>query len=415
MLLALAVVTYLARLASGRTRLERLPLDGPLLAFSVWTLLSAAFSPDPVASYESSKKLVLFALLPLAVDSLAEERDRERILDAALLGGIVLGAGTLLQYFFLGYDTVELRPHSFLGHYMTASGLSMSVTILAAARLAFRRGPWGLPSRGDIVRLGALVLTLGVLTALQAIDLFAVEAERLFVAGVAAAAAHLALSREAWPGPATGTWLALLVIPVSACGLVLAQTRNTWLGVVVGLALVAILRAPRMLWLLAGALALLLVLQPAPLVRRLTVTDASSLDRYYMWQAGIDMIADKPVFGQGPGMILDVYPTYRWPGAPSPRVPHLHDNALQIAAERGLPCLAWWLWLVSAAMADAYRESRRGPFGAGWVAPGALGILTALMVGGLFEYNFGDSEILMFMLLIAALPYALRRQRAAFA
>ena len=34
------------------------------------------------------------------------------------------------------------------------------------------------------------------------------------------------------------------------------------------------------------------------------------------------------------------------------------------------------------------------------------------MAAGLFEYNFGDSEILMFTLLVSALPYALRRQRA---
>ena len=33
------------------------------------------------------------------------------------------------------------------------------------------------------------------------------------------------------------------------------------------------------------------------------------------------------------------------------------------------------------------------------------------MIAGLFEYNFGDSEVLMFMLLVAALPYALRRER----
>ena len=35
------------------------------------------------------------------------------------------------------------------------------------------------------------------------------------------------------------------------------------------------------------------------------------------------------------------------------------------------------------------------------------------MAAGLFEYNFGDSEILMFTLLVSALPYALRRQRDA--
>jgi hypothetical protein len=42
----------------------------------------------------------------------------------------------------------------------------------------------------------------------------------------------------------------------------------------------------------------------------------------------------------------------------------------------------------------------------------ALAFLAAFMAAGLFEYNFGDSEILMFTLLVAAIPYALRRQRA---
>jgi hypothetical protein len=62
-------------------------------------------------------------------------------------------------------------------------------------------------------------------------------------------------------------------------------------------------------------------------------------------------------------------------------------------------------------MADAYREWRRGAQGPGWGAPASLAILTAVMMAGLFEYNFGDSEVLMFVLLLAALPYALRRQR----
>ena len=110
-------------------------------------------------------------------------------------------------------------------------------------------------------------------------------------------------------------------------------------------------------------------------------------------------------------MILVRYPGYRWQEAPNPQTPHLHDNALQIAAERGLPCLVMWLWLVAAAMADAYREARRGLFGDGWVAGGALAVLAAVMTAGLFEYNFGDSEVLMFTLLVAALPYALRRER----
>jgi len=246
---------------------------------------------------------------------------------------------------------------------------------------------------------------------LGALDVFAVEGERLVVAALVAAAAFLALSRGPWPTAATGTTLAALVVPLSAWALLLSRTRNAWLGTVVGLAVVALLRAPRALLLVPAGMAAVLILRPAPVMNRLTVMDASSRDRYYMWQAGIDMILDKPVFGQGPGMILIRYPGYRWSEAPNPQTPHLHDNALQIAAERGLPCLALWLWLVAAAMADAYREARRGLSGPGWVAGGTLAVMSAVMTAGLFEYNFGDSEVLMFTLLVAAMPYARRRER----
>ncbi len=70
-------------------------------------------------------------------------------------------------------------------------------------------------------------------------------------------------------------------------------------------------------------------------------------------------------------------------------------------------------------MADAWRESRRARSwpraGGAWCAAATLGVLVAVMVAGLFEYNFGDSEVLMFILLMSALPYALRRERRAAA
>jgi len=412
-LLALALGVHALRLARGRARLEGLAVDAPLLAFATWTLLSASFSADPVASHESAKKLVLFVLLYLVVERLADAERRERVVDAALMGGVALGLGSIAQYLFLGYDTLQNRPRSFLGHYMTASGLAMGVLVVAAARVAFRARDAVRPTRRDVGALLALGAGVGVVEGLQARGLFAVEAERLFVAALAAFAAWLALERGAWPGRGASTLLTLVALPVSAWALVVSSTRGAWLGALVGLGLVVALRAARSLWLLPAGVLAVGLLVPGNVAERLTLSDASSRDRYYMWQAGIDMIRDKPVFGQGPGMIQASYPAYRWPEAPNPVTPHLHHNALQIAAERGLPGLAWWLWLVATLMAAALRSTRRERFGAAWVGPASLALLAALMVAGLFEHNFGDSEILMFVLLVAALPYTLERPPAA--
>jgi len=409
-LFTLSIAVLVVRLATRSTRLARTTLDTPLLALAVWTLLSACFAQAPLRAHEDSRKLVLYALFYLGVEVLARDGDRERILHAVLLGGLALSSLMVLQWLFLGYDRLDRRPSGFLGHYMSASGVTMGVLLLAAARLGF--GPGRRPRPSDF-RLPLVVLAgVGAVAAAAAAGHLRI-AEYLFVAALAALAAAVALSArpEVRAGEAALPWL---VVPLAAWALVASQTRSAWLGAVTGLAVLAVLRAPRLLWLVGGATAALLVLRPATLNGRLTIGDASSLDRYYMWQAGIDMVLDKPVFGQGPGMILATYPRYRWPEATHPRQPHLHDNPLQVAAERGLPGLAFFLWWSGALFLTALREARPGPGGAPprWEAVGTLAALAAVFVAGLFEYNLGDSEVLLLVLLLTAVPFALRVGRA---
>ncbi|HET7293060.1 MAG TPA: O-antigen ligase family protein [Vicinamibacteria bacterium] len=399
----------LARVATGQARWPRLPVDGPILAFSVWSLLSASFSSDPLDSHESAKKLVLFLLLYVAAEVMSEASARERVMDAALLGGLVLATGALLQYYLLGFDTAARRPRSFLGHYMTASGLAMGVLIVSAARLAFT--PQALPRRSDLVKAALLFVGLLAVAGAGASGLFALEVERLFVAALALLAFMLAVRGGGWPTPGARTLLASLAFATSAWALLVSRTRNAWIGAVLGLTIVSVLRAPKLLVALAAGIVAVAIVRPAPVMERLSL-DASSVDRYYMWQAGFDMMRDKPVFGQGPGRILAAYPAYRWPEAPNALTPHMHNNVVQIAAERGLPCLAWWIWLVAALLADAWRALRRSGH---WGAHAALALLVAILAAGMFEYNFGDSEVLMFVLVVAALPYALRPRTVAVA
>ncbi len=408
--LVLGVIVLAVRLARKRVRLERTSLDAPLLAFGVWTLLSASFAADPGAAHEDAKELLLFVLFYLATSSLTRGDDRQRVLSALLMGGLALATLMVLQYHVLGHDTLNQRPSGFLGHWMSSSGVLMGVLVTAASRLAFGSRERLRPRDGWLV--GGVLAGVGVVAALGAAGA-GVLPTRIFVAALAAGGATLVLSRSDSLRTAA-TVLPWAALPLAAWALVVSQTRNAWIGAILGLTVVAVMRAPRLLWVLAAAVAVLLLVRPAAVTARLTVTDQSSIDRYYQWQAGLDMILDKPVFGQGPGMILTTYPRYRWPEAPNPNTPHLHNNALQIAATRGLPCLVFFAWWVLVALATALSEARRArdEAGGGWAAVAALGGLTAILFAGVFEYNLGDSEVLMLALLLTSMPFARRRERA---
>ena len=88
--------------------------------------------------------------------------------------------------------------------------------------------------------------------------------------------------------------------------------------------------------------------------------------------------------------------------------PHLHNVPLQIAAERGLPALAIWIWFVVALVGDLWKR-----FAVGgqmqFLAAAALATVAALLTAGMFEYNFGDSEVLMLFLILVTLPAAAQR------
>ena len=123
------------------------------------------------------------------------------------------------------------------------------------------------------------------------------------------------------------------------------------------------------------------------------------------------MIRAHPLLGVGPNMVEVLYAEYRDADAVEKINPHLHNVPVQIAAERGLPALAIWLWFVVALTVDAARrfhaDNQR------FLAAAALAAITAMLAAGMFEYNFGDSEFLMMFLILVTLPFAAARSTAA--
>lgn len=79
----------------------------------------------------------------------------------------------------------------------------------------------------------------------------------------------------------------------------------------------------------------------------------------------VDMIADRPVLGVGPGRFLYEFPRYetadhaRIEGA-DVRPDQAHSQPLQLAAEAGVPALLAWAVLMGAAVVAGFRRARNG-------------------------------------------------------
>ena len=123
-----------------------------------------------------------------------------------------------------------------------------------------------------------------------------------------------------------------------------------------------------------------------------------------MLDAGAGIVRDHPLTGVGPAMVPRVYEQYKPGYAVQALNPHLHNVPMQIAAERGLPALAVWVWLMvtlSMRLVQMFRSGRER-----LLTATAMAATAAMLAAGLFEYNFGDSEFLMLYLVLITLPFA---------
>jgi O-antigen ligase len=204
---------------------------------------------------------------------------------------------------------------------------------------------------------------------------------------------------------------AAFVLPALMVSLALTLTRGAWIGAAAGAGAILLTRDLRLTALIPLVAAVGIAVAPEALTTRVQsivdMNDPTNRDRLAMLQAGVAIVGDRPLTGVGPDMVGAVYPDYRVVSAVQADNPHLHNVPMQIAAERGVPALIAWVAFVVVALAGLWRllrDPRVRP-----LAAAGLGAVVAMLTAGLFEYNFGDSEFLMLLLVLLTLPFAAGR------
>jgi len=343
-LLAIAIACWVAIVVTRRERVEVPAFFYPLLAYAGWTLVSAAFSDDPRASFADCKQLALLLIVPATYRLITGSRTAT-MLTVIMSVGAATAAYGIFQYGLLHYDQLNQRPQGTLGHYMTYSGLLMLVIGTALAKLLFD------------------------------------PKERI------------------WP---------MLVMPALLLAVALTSTRMAWVGVCAAAAVLLIIKDFRLLAILPIVGAITFAAAGPTITQRLMsmfdAKDPTRRDRVAMLIEGEHMVRDHPIVGVGPDRVSAVCEQYRVPTAVERVNPHLHNVPMQIAAERGLPALAIWLVFLGVLAQGLHRCLRT--LRPRTASAAAIAAVVGMLSAGLFEYNFGDSEFLMLFLVLVTLPFA---------
>jgi O-antigen ligase len=360
----LLAAAFLALLAS-RQRMQFPPIVLPLGIFIALTLLSLVLSSDARAGLPQVVKFYVFLMLPVIYTAISRVEDIRKLAwwwaAAASASGIwsfvqvAIKRQHALQQgsdFYLAY--VADRATGFVGHWMTFGAAQMSALLLLLALLLFTP-------------------------------------------------------------PARYRWLAITAAIVVAASIVLGWTRSVWLASAVSSAYLVAVWRPK--YLLLAPLILLVgwFISPRSVRQRLiSIYQPNHVDsnehRYVTRRTGIEMIRAHPWVGIGPEMPGRLFEQYvpRDIARPLPVgfYGHLHNIYLQYAAERGLPALAAFLWMIGKMFRDWWRGIRfAGDLRHRAILHGCIAILLALMIEGFFEHNLGDSEILSMFWIITAWGY----------
>ncbi|MDP6477422.1 MAG: O-antigen ligase family protein [Nitrospinaceae bacterium] len=344
---------------------QRWPLGIPFLLYMFACLIAVANAYDVSYSYESLKKLLEILIFFWVLNCVRENGLRDSLslvlIASATLAGL-FGFYQYLQFFYLNTEQSGVRESvdSLLSHayahrvegtlstYMTFSGLLMVTGILALGRIMFRRPmqPWLWASAG--------IITICLLFTL---------------------------------------------------------TRQAWFGFVVGLIFLVFFWRKKNLWLLPILLLVIYIASPLPAQERIKDMLTGEAETFRMrtslWKGGWEIFKDYPLTGCGFRCVDLVSSQYPDPSGYIEMLRGMHNNFVQLAVDTGILGLFAWLGIWFYFFRLLYHRSRaiNRDTRECWVTYGSAAAVIAFLAGGCFETNFYDSELVMVLYFIMALPF----------
>jgi O-antigen ligase len=349
---------------------QRWPLWISFGLYALACLVAVANAFDTSLSYPALKKLLEVLIFFWVANCVRENKLRDSLIFLLIISATIAG---LYGFYQVWQDGVNLgsRVSGTMSVYMTFAGLLMMVGVLTLGRVMFRR------------------------------------------------------PQEIWLWPSVTIFVVCLIFTL---------TRQAWFGFLIGLVfLLFAWRKKLFLIFSASFLAVTLVFssQIDDRIQNLVSGEAdpgnsfiwnikyrfrgmvSGKDstftmRKALWRGGWEIFKDHPLTGCGFSCVDIVGNQYPDPTGLVKRLRGMHSNFVQLAVDTGILGLSAWVGIWCCFFFLLYRRAKalKGDSHERAVILGSAAGVIAFLAGGIFESNFYDSEVVMVLYFIMALPFA---------
>ncbi len=373
---------------TGTWKEQRWPLGIPFIFFVIACLIATANAYDTSYSYKPLKKLLEILIFFWVVNCVHENRLRDSLSSVLILSAMGASLFGFYQAWTHGVSTyggdlglvdAGLRVEGTMSVYTTFAGLLMIVGVHAFGRVFF----------------------------------------------------HQTVKR--W------TWVFIIIILIC---LLFTLTRQAWFGFLIGFMFLLLVKFkkhwPIMLGLIIAGLLLF-----SPVIQQLQNMDVPQEElskpgfilhfkqriksmtsgedqtfkmRLALWHAGWEIYKDHPLTGCGFRCVDLLHDQYPDPTGYVKKLRGMHNNFIQLAVDTGILGLGTWLVIWFCFFRRLYKmgfSPEAAPQG-NWVVFGSAAAVFAFLAGGCFESSLYDSEVVMLLYFIMALPFAGSCNRSPF-
>jgi putative inorganic carbon (hco3(-)) transporter len=348
---------------------QQWPLGIPFVLFIIACLIAVIDAFDPSYSYTELRKLLEMLIFFWVINCTKSNQIRKSLIMVIIISATIASLYGFYQGSVDGV-TIDNRVEGTMSVYMTFAGLIMLAGVFSLGRALFRQ------------------------------------------------------PREIWLLPVIGIFLVCLLFTF---------TRQAWFGFLMGFLFLVFVWKRKITSIASGLFLIILLTYGSNIQSQalnmtsdyrghfsfikhlkfrvnsmLSGKDRTFFTRVSLWKGGWEIFKDNPLTGCGFKCVDLIHTKYPDPTGHMKNLRGMHNNIIQLAVDTGvIGVIAWsgiWfsffrlLYLRNKFLEDN-SENR-------WIIYGSAASGVAFLAGGLFETNFYDSEVVMLLYFIMALPFA---------